>query len=97
MRVTRKVQVGGHGGITKDKYIILQQYYGNAIRQHAGDLDGMVEACWAVYYHSISTDNDPHNHCCPKGATYFYQRATALSQEVPHHKDLTDKKRLIPP
>ena len=67
--ITRKVQVGGRGGITKDKDIILQQYYGNAIRQHSGDLDGMVEACWAVYYHSISTDNDPQHYCCPKGAT----------------------------
>ena len=97
--VTKKVQVGGKGGLTKEKYLVLQQYYGNAIRQHAGDIEGMVEACWAVYYHSISTDDNPQHHCCPKGATSwcFYQRATALSQEVPHHKSLKDPKRLLHP
>ena len=97
--VIKKVQVGGAGGITKNNYLVLQQYYGNAICQHAGDLEGMVEACWAVYYHSISADDNPQHHCCPKGATSWcsYQRAMAFSQEVPHHKDLKDPKRLIPP
>ena len=82
--------------LRKDKDLILQQYYGNAICEHAGNLDGMVEACWAVYYHSISTDDNPQYHCCPKGVTSwcFYQRAKALSQEVPHHKDLKDNKKV---
>ena len=96
--VLKKVQVGGRNGITKKIYKILQQYYGNAIRQHAGDLDGMVEACWAVYYHSISTDDDPQHHCCPKSMTSwcFYQRAMACSLDVPHHLDPTHKDCLIP-
>ena len=79
--VTKKVQVGGQGGLTKEKYLVLQQYYGNAIHLHAGDIDGMVEACWAVYYHSISTDDNPQHHCCLKGAMSwcFYQRAKKVA------------------
>ena len=97
--VIKKVQVGDAGGITKSNYLVLQQHYGNAIRQHAGDLEGMVEACWAVYYHSISTDDNPQHHSCPMGEISWcsYQRAMAFSQEVPHHRDLKDPKRLIPP
>ncbi len=41
-QVTRKVTIGGRGGITKKKYITMQQYYGNAIRANKGDLEGMV-------------------------------------------------------
>lgn len=36
--VTRKVKIGGVGGITKSKYLLLQQFYGNAIRGNAGDI-----------------------------------------------------------
>ncbi len=52
--VAKKVRIGGKGGISEKIYKTLQQYYGNAIREHAGDLEGMIKACWAVYYHSVS-------------------------------------------
>ena len=65
----------------------MQVYYGNAIRAHPRDLEGMVKACWAVFYHSLSTDERPRHHCCPKGAESWckYQRALALHQDVPPH------------
>ena len=72
-------------GVFSDKTIdLLQTYYGNAIRSHVGDLEGMKRACWAVFYHSISTDDNPQHHCCPEGAN-SYQRAVALQQNVPPH------------
>ena len=47
-------------GSMSDKTInLLQLYYGNAIRAHSSDLDGMTKACWAVFYHSVSTDANP--------------------------------------
>ena len=78
--VARKVRIGGIGGITERKYKKLQQYYGNAIHKHAGDLEGMIDGCWAVYYHTISTDANPQHNKCPKGADSWckYQQSLAL-------------------
>lgn len=44
-------------------------------------------ACWAVFYHSISTDEKPQHHCCPEGADSWckFQRALALDQNPPPH------------
>lgn len=96
--VTRKVKVGGKGGLTKSKYEILQKFYGNAIRAHAGDIDGMVDACWALYYHTVSTDAEPQHDHCPKGehSWCMYQRALAMNDPTPPHKDPKDSARLIP-
>ena len=55
--------------VFSDKTInLLQNYYGNVIRSHVGDLEGMKRARWAVFYHSISTDDNTQHHCCPEGA-----------------------------
>ena len=65
--VMKKVQIGGKGGITIGNAVLLQRFYGNAIRGNAGHLDDMVKACWAVFEHSISTDDAPQHGNCPKG------------------------------
>lgn len=47
----------------------------------------MKRACWAVFFHSISTDNHPQHQCCLVGTDSWckYQRALALNQEIPQH------------
>lgn len=71
---------------------VLQKYYGNHIREHAArpdtdphKLEAMHDGCWSVFYHSISTDSNPHHHCCPKGETSWctYQKALAKGEEPP--------------
>lgn len=32
------------------------------------DLKAMTDACWAVFYHSLSTDEKPHHEYFPVGA-----------------------------
>ena len=56
--------------------LCLQDYYRNAIRAHTGDLEGMTKACWAVYYHSVSTDEKPQHNYCPvsEDSTCPYQQ-----------------------
>ena len=90
--------MGGRGGLTKKKYLILQQYYGNAIRANVGDLEGMLKACWAVFYHPISTDENPRHDDCPKGAKSWckHQQTLALNAPPPPHLDPDDPTRLIP-
>ena len=75
-------------GVFSDKTIdLLQTYHGNAIRSHVGGLEGMKRACWAVFYHSVSTDDNPQHHYCPEDADRWckYQHAVALQQDVPPH------------
>lgn len=75
------------GKLLDDMIHILQQYYGNAIRGNTGDLENMTDACWAVFYHSLSTDDNPCHYCCPKGKESWckFQRAVANGEDTPHH------------
>ena len=95
---SRKVKIGGRNGITKQKYRTLQQYYGNAIRANAGNLDSMVKACWAVYFHSISTDKEPYHKYCPEGAASWckFNRSKPLNVPLPSHPPPEGGKRFIP-
>ena len=73
----------------KFPFVTMQVYYGNTIRAHTNNLVEMNKACWAVFYHSISIDENPQHHCCPEGAEswckYMYQCALALNQDAPLH------------
>ena len=49
-----------------------------------------MKACWAVFYHSISTDEKLQHHCCPEGPDSLckLQRALALGQDAPRHSPM---------
>ena len=75
------VTLGGHGRGKLTQRVITQltQYYGNAVRAHSGDLDGMRDAILATFFHAISTNEAPQHQHCPIGldSWCFYQRALA--------------------
>ena len=50
------------GQMLDDAIHQLQQYYGNAIRASVDNLEKMTDACWAVFYHCLSTDKNPTQH-----------------------------------
>ena len=64
---------------------VLQQYYGKSIRENTGHLGRMTDACWAVFYHSLSTDSNPRHYCCPKGKDSWckFQCELALGETPP--------------
>ena len=90
-RKAQKLSIGGTGKLTDDRIKLLTSYYGKAIKTNVGDLKAMEEAAWASFFHTLSTDADPHHSRCPKGASSwcFFQRALA-SHTVPrpHSKAL---------
>jgi len=45
----------------------LAIYYGLTIRRHCHSIEEMKKAIWAMFYHKISTDDEPHHHLCPEG------------------------------
>ncbi len=56
------------------------QYFRNAIVKNAPDVEAARNAIWAIYYHSVSTSEDPHHsHCDPEWC--FYLQATAEGVE----------------
>lgn len=46
----------------------MQNYFGQAIRSHSHDLEGMQTAVKAILFHSVGNENkeEQHQHC-PKG------------------------------
>ncbi len=75
------------GQLSDDTIGRLQRFYGNAIRGNVGSLENMTDACWAVFYHSLSTDGNPRHSCCPKDTESWckYQRALARGIDLPTH------------
>ena len=59
----------GYGKFTSNTIKTLANYYDNAIRSSRVNLEGMLDANFASFFHAISTDEDPHHTHCPEGAT----------------------------
>ena len=93
--------MGGWGGrrnrLTKNAILLLQKYYGKAIRSHVNNVERMKGAVWAVFYHSLSTDDNPHHQFCPTGERSWckYQCAVAKSEQPPPHSSTLDLAQYI--
>ena len=63
--------VGGKGRLTESVTNSMQNYYGLAIRNNKGNLQGMKNSIWAIYYHMISPEDEEtpveeQHRFCPK-------------------------------
>ena len=83
----KPIRFGGRGRLTDKVIDQLQIYYGGAIRGNRNDLDGMERSIWAIFYHSVSTDEHPQHQYCPEGEESWckYQQAIARSLSPPPH------------
>lgn len=97
--------LAGMGRLTDKKIDSLQNYYGFAIRQNVGDLQGMVAAVESVLPHISSTDEKPRHEICPsqwcryKQDPSTYKHKHGLPDAVvkvvePIFKDLADESLL---
>ena len=83
------VTLGGHGDGKLTKGTIKQlTIYNNAIRANHDNLDGMVNAVMASFYHVSSTDAKPQHDRCPQGkhSWCFFQKALAVGKQPGDHK-----------
>ena len=56
--------LGGACKLTQVRMKKMSTYYRNAIVKHAPDVAATRMAIWAIYYHSVSTIDEPrHEHC----------------------------------
>ena len=86
------IGLGGQGRLTEAVMDNLQNYYGKAIRENAGNVQKMKDAVWAIYYPTISTDKKPQHKYCPKGKESWckYNKAAAVGM----HKSYKHRKTL---
>ena len=89
IRKTDKTVGGrGQGKLTEAKCVTLQNYYRGAIISNLKKgQDAMRDAIWASFFHSISTDDEPHHFRCPPGedSWCFWQQAIATGEEPLSH------------
>ena len=90
-KLAKEQRLGGRGvgRLTENKCDSLQNFYRGAILDNLDNVDNMRKAIWAGLYHSMSTDEEPHHRQCPTGpeSRCFFQKALALGEEPPSHKD----------
>ena len=81
--------ISGRGRLTDNLIDSMQNWYGDAIRQNKGNLDGMTKAVQAILYHKVSTDCKPQHQFCPHGSKSWcgYQRDLASGTSVYKHHD----------
>ena len=82
--------LGGKGRLTDVEIDKLQNYYGLAIRRNAEDVEKMCKEVWAIYYHKVSTNEDPHHGLCPQGEESWckFNKLAALGEEYDHKNSL---------
>ena len=77
------VSMQGINGMTETTSRLLTRYYKGAILNNTGDVDGDI---FAIFYHTISTDEDPHHELCPEGECTWcsYNKHKHETTKYPH-------------
>ena len=63
------VKFGGAGKLTDGNIEAMNVYYGSAIRNNVGDVDGMICDIDAAFFHCLSTDQYSQHQFCPTALT----------------------------
>ncbi|GFT43744.1 uncharacterized protein TNCV_53751 [Trichonephila clavipes] len=54
-------------GLTLKEVDSIQHYYGLAIRKNLSSVEDVKRAIWAIYFHKLSTEDNPQHALCPLG------------------------------
>lgn len=67
-RSDKRVTLKGVHGLQKSFLISLQVYLGLAIKRNSNDLQGMLDAGWATFYHFCSEEGNQQHDLCPENS-----------------------------
>ncbi|GFU66589.1 uncharacterized protein TNCV_3335701 [Trichonephila clavipes] len=59
--------ISGRGRLTLKEVDSIQHYYGLAIRKNLSSVEDVKRAIWAIYFHKLSTEDNPQHALCPLG------------------------------
>ena len=100
------VSMQGVNGMMEKTSCLLTRYYKGAILNNTGDVDGMKRDIFAIFYHTISTDEVPRRELCPEGEytwcsynKHKHETTKYPDRDIPAHKPkkTPDEKDKIPP
>ncbi|GFS85899.1 uncharacterized protein TNCV_1219091 [Trichonephila clavipes] len=57
--------ISGRGRLTLKEVDSIQHYYGLAIRKNLSSVEDMKRAIWTIYFHKLSTEDNPQHALCP--------------------------------
>ena len=79
--------MGGRGRMTVARMKKWSSYYRKAIVDSAPDVDAARNAVWAIFFHSISTLDDPHHTFCAESWCFWKQAESQGSDPVAAYKE----------
>lgn len=84
-KLSDKKSISGRGRLTDSEINLLQKYYGLAIqRNQKKTLMEMSQAVWAIYFHKLSTDQNPQHGLCPMGEDSWCGFNKCLAEGTPY-------------
>ncbi|GFX02233.1 uncharacterized protein TNCV_138091 [Trichonephila clavipes] len=85
--------ISGRGRLTDAEILLLQKYYGLAIRRNVGkSVADMSKSIWATYFHKLSTDENPQHALCSMGEESWcgYNKSIVSGEKYTHKHSLPD-------
>jgi len=86
------VSLGGRGRLTDKTVDKIQNFYGQAIRANPGDLKGMVDSIWAIYYHMIKSTKME----LPEQHQYYLKGDASWCKYWSNRESYEESRRLAP-
>ncbi|GFW91000.1 retrovirus-related Pol polyprotein from transposon 17.6 [Trichonephila clavipes] len=83
--------ISGRGRLTLKEVDSIQRYYGLAIRKNLSSVEDMKRAIWAIYFHKLSTEDNPQHALCPLELAEELGLIVEASLTKPKLKDLIVK------
>ncbi|GFX36597.1 uncharacterized protein TNCV_2031771 [Trichonephila clavipes] len=73
--------ISGRGRLTLKEVDSIQHYYGLAIRKNLSSVEDMKRAIWAIYFHELSTEDNPQHALCPLGEDSWVDGKFSVHQQ----------------
>ncbi|GFT71575.1 uncharacterized protein TNCV_1055941 [Trichonephila clavipes] len=91
--------ISGRGRLTLKEVDAIQHYYGLAIRKNLSSVEDMKRAIWAIYFHKLSTEDNPQHALCPLGEDSWIKVFKALGIKQGYNTErallIIDNKRIF--
>ncbi|GFX66216.1 uncharacterized protein TNCV_341911 [Trichonephila clavipes] len=84
--------ISGRGRLTLKEVDSIQHYYRLAIRKNLSSVEDMKRAIWAIYFHKLSTEDNPQHALCPLSEDSWcgYNRSIVTGEFYIHKHSLPE-------
>ncbi|GFW25631.1 uncharacterized protein TNCV_1308921 [Trichonephila clavipes] len=92
IKLSDRKNISGRGRLTLKEVDSIQHYYELAIRKNLSSVEDMKRAIWAIYFHKLSTEDNPQHALCPLGEDSWcgYNRSIVTGEFYIHKHSLPE-------